>query len=102
MGAEVTGTQIWLGLVELSPIDRSKGGAFTTFVCVVDSVESFKMEAVNYFRSMGWQVVMFEDIEPAVARMADYKLDPEVLNAIEHSRTTGRPSTIDTWDHYLK
>lgn len=79
---------------------RGTGGAFTTLVCLANSLRGYKAVAATYALSEGWRLIEAEDVAPVESRAARESLPREVQEILALTIVDGRPRTVAEWSLY--
>jgi hypothetical protein len=87
--------ELWIGLVELKPLDRKvfdAAGAFTYIVTWANDPESFRRRADVIAAKMELYVWGVEEVEPLAARVKRYSLTEELDDMV--LRAESNPNAI--------
>ena len=86
---------LWIGLVELKPLDRrafGAAGAFTNIVTWASNEDDFRRKAEEIAATLDMFVSDVEDAELVAERAAKWSMTEEVDDMIQ--RAEGNPSAI--------
>ena len=96
--------ELWIGLVELKPLDRQAygaAGAFTNIVTWASDPESFRRKADTIAATLDMYVMDVEGAEPVADRAEGRSMTEEIDDML--SRAQSNPSAIvyGTFHSYL-
>lgn len=87
--------QLWIGLVELRPLNKEEygaAGAFTNLVTWACDAETFRSKAVTLATQLAMFVADIENPQPIHERFLDGVMDEAIEDMV--SRAQGNPNAI--------
>jgi hypothetical protein len=87
--------ELWIGLVELKPLDRKAygaAGAFTNIVTWANNLESFRRKAEVIAETIEMYVADIDGAEPLAARGTKFSITEDIDDMV--SRAESNPNAI--------
>jgi hypothetical protein len=95
--------ELWIGLVELKPLDREgfgAAGAFTNIVTWATDQAEFRSKAESSAATMNLYVVDIEDEEPFAERIKKYSVADEIEDMVEQAESNPDATVYGTFHRY--
>jgi len=94
---------LWIGLVELKPLDREAygaAGAFTNIVTWACDGEGFREKAATIAESLDMFVVDVEEVEPLSERTKSWTLTAEIEDMVHRAESNPNAIVYGTFHNY--
>ena len=95
---------LWIGLVELRPLDRKAygaAGAFTNIVTWACDVEGFREKAATIAATLDMFVVDVEQAEPLAKKTKSWTLTEEIDDMVHRAESNPNAIVYGTFHRYL-
>lgn len=99
-----TAPELWIGLVELRPLDRASfgaAGAFTNLITWARSSGEFRAKAETIAAELNMFVAGVEEEESVAARLKEHSVSEEIEDMIERAESNPNAilySTLHTYE----
>jgi hypothetical protein len=95
--------ELWIGLVEVRPVDREAygaAGAFTNIVTWARDSDEFRRKAETIAATLDLYVAEIEDAEPLSDRIAKHSLSDEIEDMIQRAEFNPQAIVYGTFHRY--
>lgn len=95
---------MWIGLVELRPLDRpafGAAGAFTNLITWARSSDEFRAKAATIAAELNMYIVNVEEEEPLATRLKEHSVSEEIEDLVERAESNPNAilySTLHTYE----
>jgi hypothetical protein len=95
--------ELWIGLVELKPLDRQAygaAGAFTNIVTWASDAESFRRKAETIAATLDMYVMDVEGAEPVAERAEQWSMTEEIDDMLSRAQCNPDAIVYGTFHRY--
>lgn len=95
--------ELWIGLIELRPLDRAAfgaAGAFTNLITWAKSSGEFRTKAETIAAELNMYVADVEEEEPLVARLKEHSVSEEIEDLVERAESNPNAILYSTFHTY--
>jgi hypothetical protein len=103
IGEAMQQTELWIGVVEMKPLDRrayGAAGAFTNIVTWANDLESFRRKAEIIAETIQMYVAEVDNAEPLAARGGSTTLSEEIDDMVRRAETNPNAIVWGTFHRY--